>query len=540
MTEEKHNLIRGALPPACGSRTHTSVLGSRECLDAVQFHHLLAGEASTGGGLLLESAEIGGRSGRGSYLFPSPVLRMILRGETLVVTPLEDRGVALLPLLAERLPGEVSQSDGNLLVKVECPDCDPSLTDRERLLSPSAFDAVRATVTLVEDSGGKSPICIAGAFAYELVDHFEELPPRPGDLEGEPDFNLVLALDGIWWDHQSEQVTVTSRSLTGAGFDGEQQERLARQRLEEWVSHLSDQGHVTREDRSAKVQDLPEFTTDLADDKYLGGVDRFLEHVAAGDIFQGVLSRSLSVTSSADPLDVYRELREGNPSPYMFYFDLGEGVLLGASPETCLTVTGGEALLAPIAGTVPRGLRADGSPDVDLDSRLAVALLLDAKEQAEHAMLIDLARNDLARICLPGTREVEAPLTIERYSHVQHLVTRVRGRLDPALDALDAYRATANMGTLTGAPKLRAMEIIREVEPTGRGWYGGAVGYLTQQGDFDSCIVIRSLCFADGVYTARSGAGIVVDSDPQRELAETLHKAHAPLLAISRAETRLA
>jgi anthranilate synthase component 1 len=194
--------------------------------------------------------------------------------------------------------------------------------------------------------------------------------------------------------------------------------------------------------------------------------------------------------------------------------------------------------IRPIAGTAPRGLAPDGGIDEELDARLAVGLLLDHKEQAEHVMLVDLARNDVARVSLPGTRQVTDPFCIEKYSHVQHLVSRVRGDLLPGLDALHAYRASANMGTLSGAPKLRAMELIREIEPHARGFYGGAVGYLLQDGTFDSCIVIRSLRYKEGVYTTRAGAGIVADSKPERELEETLHKARACRLAVALAERK--
>jgi anthranilate synthase component 1 len=220
----------------------------------------------------------------------------------------------------------------------------------------------------------------------------------------------------------------------------------------------------------------------------------------------------------------------------MFYLDLGDGALLGASPETCVKVEDGQLEIRPIAGTAPRGMRSDGTIDEDLDGRLAVRLLLDDKEQAEHVMLVDLARNDVARVCVPGTRRVTDPFFIEKYSHVQHLVSRVKGTLLPGLDALHAYRASANMGTLTGAPKLRAVELIRENEPHSRGYYGGAVGYLLQDGTFDSCIVIRSLRYKDGIYLTRAGAGIVADSVPERELAETNHKARACRQAVALAE----
>jgi anthranilate synthase component 1 len=265
-------------------------------------------------------------------------------------------------------------------------------------------------------------------------------------------------------------------------------------------------------------------------------VELMREHIGRGDVFQGVLSRALTMRSAAAPLAVYRALRAINPSPYLFYLDLPDGALLGASPETFLRVEGGEVEVRPIAGTAPRGFDDGGRVDRDLDDRLALRLLLDEKEQAEHAMLLDLARNDVARVSAPGTTRVVQQFGIERYSHVQHLVSRVRGRLRPGCDALHAYRAAANMGTLTGAPKPRAMELIRAMEPSARGFYGGACGYLLQDGTLDSCIVIRSLRQRGGEYRTRAGAGVVAGSDPRRELAETEAKAMAAREAVAMAE----
>jgi anthranilate synthase component 1 len=242
-------------------------------------------------------------------------------------------------------------------------------------------------------------------------------------------------------------------------------------------------------------------------------------------------------------LRVYRALAQRNPSPYLFHLDLAEGELLGSSPETFLRVDGGPdgcpdgrtVELRPIAGTAPRGFTADGAIDDDLDSRLAMQLLADDKERAEHAMLLDLARNDVARIARPGTTRVVQQLALERYSHVQHLVSRVRGALRPGLDALHAFRACANAGTLTGAPKPMAMALLRGLEPWARGCYGGAVGYLLQDGRCDTCIAIRSLRRRGGSYFARAGAGIVAHSDPGRELQETAHKLLAPRTALAMA-----
>jgi anthranilate synthase component 1 len=224
---------------------------------------------------------------------------------------------------------------------------------------------------------------------------------------------------------------------------------------------------------------------------------------------------------NADSLDVFELLTAREPSPYSFHLDLEHGALFGASPETCVRVDDRQVEIRPIAGTTER------SSDSDTDARLALALLFDHKERAEHVMLLDLARNDIARIAVPGTTEVVQQFAVEKYSRVQHLVSRVRGTLRPELDALHAYRAAANMGTLSGAPKARATELIREIEPTGRGFYGGAVGYLMADGSFDSCITIRSMRAKNGVYRAQAGAGIVWHSDADRELEETDRKLRA-------------
>jgi anthranilate synthase component 1 len=357
------------------------------------------------------------------------------------------------------------------------------------------------------------------------------LPPRRLDVFQDPDLSLVLALDTVVFDHIHGEVRVITRSLEASD------EAHADERHRRFVSNLKEGSRSSVFPRS-KSSNGPDkgVEVDVSDGDYMESVRRFLHHIHAGDIFQGVLSRGLTMKSQADHLDVYRMLRDHNPSPYMFHIDIGDGVLMGASPETCIKVDEGQLEIRPIAGTAPRGFRSDGMLDPDLDGRLSISLLLDDKEQAEHVMLVDLARNDVARVSVPGTREVTDPFSIEKYSHVQHLVSRVRGKLLPDLDALHAYRASANMGTLTGAPKLRAMELIRENEPYARGFYGGAVGYLLQDGCFDSCIVIRSMRYRNGVYVTRTGAGIVADSVPERELEETSHKARACRLAVAMAE----
>jgi anthranilate synthase component 1 len=279
---------------------------------------------------------------------------------------------------------------------------------------------------------------------------------------------------------------------------------------------------------------LPEPSTDTNQPEFEVMVKKAKEHIIDGDIFQVVLSRTKIEPCPDEPLDVYKRLRQLNPSPYMFYLNTPNTVLMGSSPELNLRVSGIEnpiVEIRPIAGTKPRG-RIDGKIDRDIDYRYEAELKLDRKELAEHIMLVDLARNDVARVAKPGSRIVTELLTVEKYESVQHLVSNVKGELREDFDALNAYLATMNMGTLTGAPKIEAMKIIRELEKNKRGYYGGAVMYLTVDGQFDSCITIRSLQVKNHTAYIRAGGGIVHDSIPKTEFEETEHKARSCLKAI--------
>jgi anthranilate synthase component 1 len=274
--------------------------------------------------------------------------------------------------------------------------------------------------------------------------------------------------------------------------------------------------------------------TDTVQSDYEQMVKTAKQHIIDGDVFQVVLSRTVTETCRDEGLDVYRRLRLLNPSPYMFYLNTAETVLLGASPELNLGVSGIDKRyveIRPIAGTKPRG-RVDGKIDTDMDARYEAELKLDRKELAEHMMLVDLARNDIARVAKAGSRVVSEMLITEKYESVMHLVSNVKGELRDDLDALSAYLATMNMGTLTGAPKIEAMKIIRQLENSKRGYYGGAVMYLTVDGQFNSCITIRSMQITDGVAYIRAGAGIVHDSIPTSEYDETNHKANSCLKAV--------
>jgi anthranilate synthase component 1 len=282
-----------------------------------------------------------------------------------------------------------------------------------------------------------------------------------------------------------------------------------------------------------------EAEVDLDDTAFAQLVGRLQRHITAGDVFQIVPSRTFSVPCS-DPLAAYAELRRREAVPYLFYVNAGDFILFGASPELAFCVDGpaGTVDVSPIAGTRARGRHEDGRLDEDLDARLEAELRLDPKEQAEHLMLVDLARNDVARVSRPGTRRVVELMQLRRYARVMHLVSLVRGELADGLDALHACRALLPMGTLTGAPKRRAMELLRVSERGYRGMYGGAVGCLLADGSMHTAIVIRAALVRDGVAQVRAGAGVVHDSVPMREAEETRRKAEAVLRAIAAAGFR--
>jgi len=260
--------------------------------------------------------------------------------------------------------------------------------------------------------------------------------------------------------------------------------------------------------------------------RFLAAVERVREYIHAGDAFQVVLSQRFERLVATSGFSIYRGLRAVNPSPYMYYMSFRDFEVVGSSPEPLVTVTGRRAETRPIAGTRPRG----ATPGED--TALAEEMLADEKERAEHLMLVDLGRNDLGRVCRPGTVKVDEFMGVERYSHVMHMVSSVVGELEDGVGATDALRAVFPAGTVSGAPKVRAMEIIDELEPTRRGPYAGAIGYLSYSGDLDSCIYIRTILVRDGRAYVQAGAGIVADSDPEREFEETENKARAMLRAI--------
>lgn len=348
---------------------------------------------------------------------------------------------------------------------------------------------------------------LVGAFGYDVVRYFERLPPNRTELKGLPQAALVAPASLLVFDHLTRRVALL--------HSGDERERLL---LRQEVIHAL-RGGI--DDRAAEGTRRRRFTpakASFAKADFKDAVRRCKDHIAAGDIYQIVMSVRFSGTSDLDTFTCYRALRLLNPSPYMYYFKSGSVKVAGSSPEALVRLVQGEASLRPIAGTRPRGQTREE------DAALEAELLADPKENAEHVMLVDLARNDLGRVARRGTVHVDPYRKIERYSHVMHIVSGVRGTLNPEHSALDLFAATFPAGTLVGAPKVRAMELIAEMEPVARGLYGGSVGYLSRNGNMDQAITIRTLVFHDDEYSFQAGAGVVADSDPEFEYREVLAK----------------
>jgi anthranilate synthase component 1 len=350
-----------------------------------------------------------------------------------------------------------------------------------------------------------------GYLAYDAARLFERLPDRHGAAQGVvASFAFYRSL--VAFDHVRQRLVLIALAEPGS--------RPAFERALEVLDRFEEDLGWERRPATARRAEAPS-AFDLADDaSFRAAVLAAKEYIAAGDIFQVVLSRQHAVDCATDPFTVYRALRMVNPSPYMYFLKEGDAAVVGASPEMLVRVEGRRVETRPIAGTRPR-------PDGRGDEALARELLADEKERAEHLMLVDLGRNDLGRVCRFGSISVPELMKVEHYSHVAHIVSSVTGELADGKDALDALAATFPAGTLSGAPKIRAMEIIDELEPAARGLYGGALGYIDLRGNLDFCIAIRTLVMRAGRATLRVGAGIVADSDPAYEERETRAKAQA-------------
>jgi anthranilate synthase component 1 len=364
---------------------------------------------------------------------------------------------------------------------------------------------------------------LVGVFAYDLVRTVEPLGEPNPDPVGVPDLALMLTDALVVFDHLKRTVTVVANVYT-EDDDLEASYARAVETIAEIRWRLD--GPVPRPPRTPAERRAPSFESNMSRERFEATVARIIEYIYAGDAFQVVPSQRWSAPVPVEAFSIYRGLRAVNPSPYMYFLDFGDFEIAGASPEPLITVSGRRVTTRPIAGTRPRG----GDPDAD--RRLADELLADEKERAEHVMLVDLGRNDLGRVCEYGTVEVESFMAVENYSHVMHIVSSVAGRLRPGIGALDALRSVLPAGTLSGAPKVRAMQIIDELEPVKRGGYGGAIGWVSYTGELDTCIHIRTVVVKDGIAHVQAGGGTVADAKPDYEFRESEAKARAVLQAI--------
>jgi anthranilate synthase component 1 len=455
-----------------------------------------------GPSFLLESAEHGERWGRYSFVGFDPFLVVRSRG------------------------GQVSV-EGELPAGVARPDADAGLLDVLELLLAALSAPPLIDVPL---HGGA-----VGYLGYDVVREVERLPETVEDDLGLADAVLTFPRHVVALDHLRQSMTVVTNVVTtglddaalrAAYVEADERNLAVLERLAEPSRRRPPVAPPQRGTSAAQ----PAVSSTMGDGAYLDAVARIKEHIVAGDTFQTVLSQRFSVATDVDPFDLYRVLRVINPSPYLYLIDTGEAHIVGSSPEALVQVHDRTVETWPIAGTRRRGV------DAEEDRQLAQELLADVKERAEHVMLVDLARNDLGRVCEPGTVEVSQLMEVERYSHVMHLVSAVTGRLREDVGPVDVLRATFPAGTVSGAPKVRAMELIDELEPTRRGPYAGAIGYLDLAGNLDTCITIRTVVLHDGVAHVQAGAGIVADSVPEREEQETRDKASAVLAAIRAAE----
>jgi anthranilate synthase component 1 len=392
------------------------------------------------------------------------------------------------------------------------PDSRPALLSLRALLAESRIDLPPELPPIAAG--------VIGYMGYDTVRLTEHLPnPRP-DALGVPDGVFVRPTIMVVFDAVKDEMIVVTPVRPAPGVDAQSAHAEAVERLRGVVQALDEPlPHATRM-ASASLA-LPEAASNTTPAEFMGMVERAKEYIAAGDIFQVVLSQRFSVPFTLPPFALYRALRRTNPSPFLFHLDFGTFSLVGSSPEILVRVRDGEVTIRPLAGTRPRG----ATPDAD--KKLEAELLADPKERAEHLMLLDLGRNDVGRVSRIGTVRVTDSFAIERYSHVMHIVSNVVGALAEPHDVVDALMAGFPAGTLSGAPKVRAMEIIDELEKEKRGPYGGCVGYFSADGEMDSCIVLRTALVKDGVMHVQAGAGIVADSEPQAEQAECGFKAKA-------------
>lgn len=451
---------------------------------------------------LLESVVGGEKWARYSFIGIEPSMTVICsKGETTVTYNVEFEGLCDEKFIAASDPLDVVK---NILSKFKPVDIKG----------------------LPRFSGG-----FVGYIGYDVVKSFERVPDYPKPEIEMPDIFLMLADTVLIFDNLKQTIKIVYNAHT-EGKNIKEAYEEAVERIDKIIKELRNaKCKIRNQEFSAsnselKTPPLCDFSSNFSKENFLNAVVKAKEYVMAGDVVQVVLSQRFEKQTKTSPFDIYRALRIINPSPYMYYLDIGDSQIVGSSPEILVRLEGDKITLRPIAGTRKRG------ETEEEDRALEEDLKKDPKEIAEHIMLVDLGRNDVGRVAEIGSVKVTELMTVERYSHVMHLVSNVEGRLKKGLDAFDVFRACFPAGTVSGAPKVRAMEIIEELEPTKRGPYAGSVGYFGYSGNMDTCITIRTLVIKDGKVYVQAGAGIVADSVPEKEYTETVNKAMAMMKAV--------
>ncbi|WP_286266387.1 anthranilate synthase component 1 [Thalassotalea atypica] len=512
--------------------------------DPLAVYQRLCGDKNNS--VLLESAEIDKKHQLKSLLLTDAAVKIVCCGNQVKMSALTLNGQAALAFAKTKLQDEAHIEATDLSLVATFSAVDSNLDENARLKATNVFEALRCFEAMSNEDHHPFAIFLGGAFAFDLMSVAETLPEVEDGDNTCPDFVFYLAETLVIIDHEKRASEIIGNVFSGPNqqkcyFEISRRLSNIKETLTTGISDSDNEVLINAPVKSTGDDKLiNNVSVDISDQQFCAIVDDLKEHIRAGNIFQVVPSRTFSL-ACPDSVMAYKVLKQTNPSPYMFYLKDDDFVMFGASPESALKYqhSNRQVELYPIAGTRPRGFDSSGKLSLDLDSRIELELRQDQKELAEHTMLVDLARNDIARVSSPGTRHVAELLKVDRYSHVMHLVSRVCGELKPDLDALHAYQACMNMGTLSGAPKVKATQLIRQCEGKRRGSYGGAVGYITGNGDMDTCIVIRSAFVKHSIAHVQAGAGVVYDSNPQAEANETRQKAQAVLSAVQKANTLL-
>lgn len=477
--------------------------------------------------LLLESSEIRQKHNIESMMIIDSALRIVAYDTNVTMYALTKNGRNLFSLLERALPSAIKIIRTYNKIKLIFPNIKNTIDEDTRLKSVSIFDCLRSLLNIVQSPKDVSKaIFLGGLFSYDLISCFEPIPKLINHSQC-PDYCFYLSEILLIFDHQKHTSELIG-TLFHADISEKNRLKIRMRELKEKINHTTSHSIPYKTIQHMKLR------CNQNDELYKKNICKIQRCIYQGEIFQAVPSRCFFLPCPS-ALAAYHVLKQNNPSPYMFFMQDQIFTLFGASPESSLKYNSNNRKIEiyPIAGTRARVYNENGSLDIDEDNRIELEMRLNHKEISEHLMLVDLARNDLARVCTSGSRYVADLLKVDRYSFVMHLVSKVVGELHHNFDVLHAYQACMNMGTLTGAPKIRAMQIIYEIEQQRRNTYGGSIGYLTGSGHLDTCIIIRSAYVVNNIATVQAGAGIVIDSIPQSEADESRNKARAVLQAIA-------